>query len=415
MSARLKPHPAAELFPMMADAELDELAADIHARGQVFPIILLDGKILDGRNRYEACLRIDRTPDLMEWRDWVRLSVSEGNAGPRLIPEPDPIDWAVSMNLQRRHLSTDQRGLVGSKVAALKELLEHEGTAARERMRAGARKARKGSANGATLEKPAKSGKTAAIVAKLVGVSPRTIERAKEVTTKRPELLEQIASAKMTLNQAVKAIKREEQDKQVLVYRPPAGRYSVIVTDVPWRYDDQLDGSDAARSGVQYPTMTVEEIIAIDLGKTKAASDCALWFWVTTAFLIDGTAARALEAWGFEPKTMITWRKVDREGKDRLGAGRYLRNVTEHCILAVRGKPAIRGESTPNIFDAPRRGHSEKPDQFFKIVETVTPAPAEARLELFARRERDGWVTSGAELPAPSKKKRLKIIDVDAA
>ena len=48
-------HPFAELFPMMDDGELKELANDIKANGQREDITTLDGMILDGRNRFRAC------------------------------------------------------------------------------------------------------------------------------------------------------------------------------------------------------------------------------------------------------------------------------------------------------------------------------------------------------------------------
>jgi ParB-like chromosome segregation protein Spo0J len=48
-------HPAADLFPFMSDDELAELAVDIRAHGLLEPIVLLDGLVLDGRNRLRAC------------------------------------------------------------------------------------------------------------------------------------------------------------------------------------------------------------------------------------------------------------------------------------------------------------------------------------------------------------------------
>ena len=50
----IKPHPAAEAFPMMDDGRYGELLADIRENGQREPITLCDGMILDGRNRYKA-------------------------------------------------------------------------------------------------------------------------------------------------------------------------------------------------------------------------------------------------------------------------------------------------------------------------------------------------------------------------
>lgn len=102
MPTTLRPHPAAELFPMMPGADLDALAADIQANGQREPIILHDGLILDGRNRYEACRMLGIEAETMDW------------AG-----RGDPAAFVISMNLHRRHLSESQRAMIAAKFAKL--------------------------------------------------------------------------------------------------------------------------------------------------------------------------------------------------------------------------------------------------------------------------------------------------------
>lgn len=372
---KLEPHPAAQLFPMMSDAEITDLANDIKAHGQQQPIITWQGSILDGRNRYEACRRAEVQPKLQEW-------FPRGGS-------QSPTQWVLSENLHRRHLTVDQRTLIALEASALftKEAKE------RQRAAGGDRKSAKADRLPPQDGKRSERAPTAAAqAAATAGVSARSVERAQRVKAADPKLLEQVRSGKMTLKRAEQTVSKEERTREVLAYKPPTGKYSVIAVDFPWRYDDFLDGSDLARGGLDYPTMSIEEGCAMRVGETLATPDCALWFWVTNAFLIDGSATKMITAWGFTPKAILTWRK------DRIGAGRYLRNQTEHVILAIRGRPLVKGESTPNVFDAKRGAHSEKPDEAYAIFEKVTPAAVGARLDLFACKTRKGWVASGAEV-----------------
>src|SRR5690349_5176278 len=95
-------HPVADIFPMMPEKELNDLGDDILAHGQRDPIWTYQGKILDGRNRYRACLLKGVEPRLTEYLG------------------SDPVAFAVSMNLRRRQLDDSQRSLVAAKLATLK-------------------------------------------------------------------------------------------------------------------------------------------------------------------------------------------------------------------------------------------------------------------------------------------------------
>jgi N6-adenosine-specific RNA methylase IME4 len=215
---------------------------------------------------------------------------------------------------------------------------------------------------------------------------------------KQREIATQVAKTGETMKAATRSLLRREQVAQVRVYQPPTGAFAVISCDPPWKFEDELDGSDAARGGCPYPPMELAEICAL---KIPAADDCVLWLWVTNTHLIDGSATKALNAWGFEPKTLLTWDKM------RIGTGHWLRNVTEHCILAVKGKPVVEGASQSTLFQAPRGEHSTKPDAFYALVEKLCPSPS--RIEMFSRAEREGWVTTGAELP--KKRGRAEVED----
>ena len=107
-------HPAAALFPMMDPAAFTALRRDISEHGQLEPVVLHQGKIVDGRNRYRALRELGVEP--------ACTSLPEG---------ADPIAFVVSANLHRRHLTASQRAMVG---VAVKEAM---GEAAAQRRRRG--------------------------------------------------------------------------------------------------------------------------------------------------------------------------------------------------------------------------------------------------------------------------------------
>lgn len=96
----LEIHPFAENFPPMQDEEIKGLIDDIKTSSLQEPILLYEGKILDGRNRYRACAELGIEPPTHHW---------DGKG--------DPLDYVVSRNLHRRHLTTGQRAIVADKIA----------------------------------------------------------------------------------------------------------------------------------------------------------------------------------------------------------------------------------------------------------------------------------------------------------
>lgn len=168
--------------------------------------------------------------------------------------------------------------------------------------------------------------------------------------------------------------------------------YRCVVADPPWTY--ALGGSwkearGRSRPQNHYDTMSVGEIGSIVVPSAKQAH---LYLWAVTPHVDDAfTVARA---WGFEPVTMFTW------AKPVLGVGRFRCN-TEHVVVARKGSrhgnPFGTGgrnaQATAGTwFSWPRTKHSRKPDEFFHMVEGLSPGP---RLEMFARELRLGWDSAG--------------------
>jgi N6-adenosine-specific RNA methylase IME4 len=136
--------------------------------------------------------------------------------------------------------------------------------------------------------------------------------------------------------------------------------------------------------------MSIEQLRALRVGSIMHA-DSILWFWTTNFHMRH--AFGILDAWGFHATpTILTW------AKDRMGNGHWLRGQTEHCIVAVRGKPLITLGNESTLLRAPVRAHSQKPDEFYALVERLCPAPRYA--DLFSRyRHSDKWDCHGDQAP----------------
>lgn len=181
-------------------------------------------------------------------------------------------------------------------------------------------------------------------------------------------------------------------------------RYRTIVADPPWGYRQQRILTGAKRHdtrpevSAQYGTLTAGEVAALPV-TDMAEDDAHLYLWTTNPTLPESFAV--MEAWGFEYRTLLTWRKTG-----TLGMGFWFRGDTEHVLFGTRGDlPIPPADRERNWFEAPKRGHSVKPDSFLDMVERVSPGPY---VELFARRARFGWDYWGdqslgtAEMPGAS-------------
>jgi len=181
-------------------------------------------------------------------------------------------------------------------------------------------------------------------------------------------------------------------EERVKALAPVAGRFKTVVIDPPWD-DDGL--SDQAKAGLGYATMTHEQLMMLKVQKVCEA-DAHCYLWVTNNFITRGV--ELMEQYGFQHKTVLTWRKTTRNGKLHFGLGRYFRNATEHVLFGVRGELRTRVDNVRTIFDAPVGEHSEKPEEFYEIVRKASHLPA---VEFFQRRPRPGFVNA-FEVKAPT-------------
>lgn len=377
----MKFHPLSELFPLMQGREFDELVADIRAHGVREPITVLDGQILDGRNRWRACEASGVRPTLVEY---------DGD---------DPLAWVISLNLHRRHLDESQRAMVAAKIATLPK--------------------------GANQHTAPANLPTQPEAAALLNVSERTVRSARRVLDRgsgelvsavesgrvsvsaaadvtefpKPRQSEIVARGEREILQAAKRIReqRVEENRErraaekaaAVAIPPPAGKYRCIVIDPPWEMEKIVRDNrpNAVNFGFEYPTMTEAELAAFDVAG-MADDDCHLFCWTTQKHL--PSALSLVETWGFRYVLCMVWHKPG--GFQPYNLPQF---NCEFAIYARRGSPEfVDTKAFSTCFQAPRREHSRKPDEFYALIERVTAGP---RIDVFSREPRPGFDQFGNE------------------
>ena len=167
-------HPMANIFPMLGVEELGELADDIMLNGLHQPIVLYQGQILDGRNRYQACELAGIEPDCTEY---------EGD---------DPLGYVLSLNLHRRHLTASQRAALAAEIA---NMTQGDGT-----HKSNLKQGRSAKISEATSQAEA---------AEKLDVSPAYIREAKKIQRESPEHFDQVKSGELSLQQAKRELQPE--------------------------------------------------------------------------------------------------------------------------------------------------------------------------------------------------------------
>lgn len=165
--------------------------------------------------------------------------------------------------------------------------------------------------------------------------------------------------------------------------------YDVVMADPPWRYD--FSKSRSRKIERKYPTMSVEEIIALK-DSIPFAKNCALYLWVTQPKLKLGL--QVMDGWGFEYKSGIIW------DKKRVGMGYWARGRHEQLLIGTRGKkrpPKPKDRPQSVIEEVRSNTHSRKPIAAYEIIEKAFPN--DKKLELFARVTREGWDSWGNQAP----------------
>jgi N6-adenosine-specific RNA methylase IME4 len=180
----------------------------------------------------------------------------------------------------------------------------------------------------------------------------------------------------------------------------PDGPFAVIYADPAWSYRGREQfgfagdvGQSTGGAIKQYPTMSVDEIAALDVAEIADPSGALLFLWVPSPLLPDGM--RVIDAWGFDFATIaFIWYK------QATNPGYYTLSECEICLVAKRGRiPQPRGSRKERQFISELRGeHSAKPAEVRARIERMFPT--QTKIELFARGRISGWAAWGLETDA---------------
>ena len=140
------------------------------------------------------------------------------------------------------------------------------------------------------------------------------------------------------------------------------------------------------QEGFDYPTMSIDEIAALTL---PVADDAFVFLWTTQKYLPD--AFKIMEARGLTYRFTMVWHKNG--GIQPYNCAQF---NCEFILVGSKGAPIFADlKSFKTAFNAPRQGHSVKPDEFYELVNRVTLGP---HLDMFSRREIDGFDVWGNEV-----------------
>jgi hypothetical protein len=172
-------HDLCKIMPPHTETEFKELKEDIHQNKLQAPIITYEGKILDGRGRYNACVELAKDGIETNFR-------TEAYAG------PDARRYVVSANIKRRHLNESQRALIAAQLANFKH--------------GGDRTTGKASIDALTQQQ----------AAQLLNVSEPSVERASKVIKNgAPALVEAVKAGKLRVSAVQRFAESDEQDKLI--------------------------------------------------------------------------------------------------------------------------------------------------------------------------------------------------------
>jgi hypothetical protein len=192
-------HALADAFPLIEGSDFDELVKDIEANGLLQPIIMFEGQILDGRNRWLACQKLGIPHTEIKFRG------------------DDPVSFVWSTNAVRRQLTASQKSVAAAKLAT------------------------------ASSGRPQRTGPGGPIfgdeltnteVAKKTGVSESSIKRAKRVLALGlPSVVTAVEDGKLAVTAAERLAQKPQAEQAHIMATVPVADIPSVVPDPRWDHN----------------------------------------------------------------------------------------------------------------------------------------------------------------------------------
>lgn len=168
-------HELANAFPLLEGAEFGELVADIDDNGLHQPVVMYEGKILDGRNRWRACQRL-------------QIPHTE-----KQYTGDDPAAFVWSANAMRRQLTASQKAIAATKLVTTKR---------------GDNQYTDRSGDRTTVDE----------AAKMAGVGEKTVRRARTVISDAvPELQQAVEAGEVTVYTAARIAQLDPHEQEEIM------------------------------------------------------------------------------------------------------------------------------------------------------------------------------------------------------
>lgn len=184
-------------------------------------------------------------------------------------------------------------------------------------------------------------------------------------------------------------------------------KFDIIVADPPWNFGDPLKNMKmkTKRSAIsQYKTMGLADINRLPVKQLINPKGAVLALWVPSSMIKDGI--HVMESWGFTLKSTFVWVKLKKDfakekdwnNSTRVGMGRLFRQAHEIALIGTFKSPYsnLQNKSQRSVCFDLNVSHSTKPETLQDRLDLMFPSAS--KLELFARRHRQGWTCLGDQL-----------------